>query len=75
MRAMDESDRAQLVRRYAEASRDDDFDMLTRLRHRDWQQTWPQSGEIVTSSANYHDLRVHRPEGAPRVDLGTSSGG
>ena len=72
---MDESDRAQLVRRYAEASRDDDFDMLTRLRHRDWQQTWPQSGEIVTSSANYHDLRVHRPEGAPRVDLGTSSGG
>jgi hypothetical protein len=64
-----------LVRRYAEASRDDDFEALTRMRHPDWQQTWPQSGEIVTSSAKYHDLRVHRPEGAPRVELGANSGG
>ncbi len=72
---METSDHAGLARRYAEASRDDDFETLTQLRHPDWQQAWPQSGEIVTSSANYHDLRVNRPEGAPRVELGASSGG
>jgi hypothetical protein len=72
---METLDRAELVRRYAEASRDDDFETLARLRHPEWQETWPQSGEIVTSSANYHDLRVNRPEGAPRVEIGASAGG
>jgi hypothetical protein len=72
---METTDPGALVRRYAEASRDDDFETLSQLRHADWQQTWPQSGEIVTSSANYHDLRVNRPEGAPRVTLGANLGG
>ena len=57
-----------LVRRYAEAGERDDFDAMEALRHPDWQEAWPQSGEIVTSSANYRIVRTQRPEGAPRVE-------
>jgi hypothetical protein len=57
-----------LVRRYAEAGALDDFDSMEALRHPDWQEAWPQSGEIVTSSTNYRVVRTQRPEGAPRVE-------
>ena len=38
------------------------------LRDPDWQEAWPQSGEIVTSNANYRAARTQRPEGAPRLE-------
>ncbi len=65
---------AELISRYAAASARDDFETLEALRHPDWQEAWPQSGEVVTSSANYHTVRTQRPEGAPRVEP-TRSGG
>jgi hypothetical protein len=64
-----------LVRRYATASCDDDFETLDQLRHPDWQETWPQSGETVMTGADYHALRINRPEGAPTVRMGVEMGG
>lgn len=52
-----------LVRRYADAGARDDFDTMEALRHDEWQEAWPQSGEIVISSANYRVTRTQRPEG------------
>ena len=57
-----------LVRRYADAGARDDFETMEALRHHEWQEAWPQSGEIVTGSANYRVVRTQRPEGAPRVE-------
>ena len=57
-----------LVRRYTDASARDDFDAMDACRHTDWQERWPQSGEVVTSSAAYRVVRTQRPEGAPRVE-------
>ena len=58
-----------LIRRYAEAGTREDFDTMEAGRHPEWQEAWPQSGEIVTSNANYRAARLQRPEGAPRVEL------
>jgi hypothetical protein len=58
-----------LIRRYAEAGTREDFETMEAARHPEWQEAWPQSGEIVTSNANYRAARLQRPEGAPRVEL------
>lgn len=58
---------AEVIRRYAEASAADDFEAMEVLRHPDWQEAWPQTGEIVPNSANYRALRLGRPDGAPSV--------
>ena len=52
-----------LIRRYAAAGARDDFDAMEAIRDSDWQEAWPQSGEIVTSNANYRAARTQRPEG------------
>ena len=65
---------ADLIRRYADAGARDDFEAMEALRHADWQEAWPQSGEIVASSANYRIVRTQRPEGAPRVEPGRVGG-
>ena len=62
------------IRHYAEAGARDDFEAMESLRHPDWQEAWPQSGEIVTSSATYRTVRTQRPEGAPRVEPGRIGG-
>jgi SnoaL-like domain len=62
------TDREALIRRYADAGARDDFDAMETLRHPDWQEAWPQSGEVVTSSATYRAARAGRPEGAPRLE-------
>ena len=64
----------ELIRRYVTASAADDFEAMAALRHPDWQEFWPQSGEVVTSSANYLIVRSQRPEGAPRVEPGRMGG-
>jgi SnoaL-like protein len=64
----------ELIRRYVEASAADDFEAMEALRHPGWQEAWPQSGEVVTSSANYRAARGGRPEGAPRVVPGRYGG-
>lgn len=57
-----------IIRRYADAGARDDFDAMEALRHPDWQEAWPQSGEFVTSNAAYRAARVGRPDGAPRLE-------
>ena len=63
-----------LVRRYADAGVRDDFAAMEALRHPDWQEAWPQSGEVITGNADYRAARTQRPEGAPRVELGRIGG-
>jgi hypothetical protein len=63
-----------LIRRYAAASAVDDFAAMEELRHPDWQEAWPQSGEVVTSSANYRAARTAHPEGSPQVRPGRLGG-
>ena len=62
------------IRRYLAANAADDFASLDAMRHPDWQEAWPQSGEIVPNSANYHAARTGQPAGAPRVEQGASGG-
>lgn len=57
-----------VIRGYADAGARDDFEAMERFRHPDWQEAWPQSGELVTSSNAYKVVRTQRPEGAPRVE-------
>jgi len=64
----------ELLQRYAAASAADDFETMGALRHPGWQEVWPQSGEVVPSSANYLTVRSRRPEGAPRVVPGRHGG-
>jgi hypothetical protein len=63
-----------LIQRYLRANVADDFATLEALRHPDWQEAWPQSGEIVPSSANYRAARLGQPAGAPTVVGGRSGG-
>jgi hypothetical protein len=63
-----------LVSRYQRASADDDLDALGSMRHPEWTMSWPQSGEIVQSHADYVQMRLNRPEGAPRVEALASGG-
>ena len=72
---MSDESNGEVVRRYLTASIEDDFETLAALRHPEWQERWPQSGEVVRSSEHYHELRVNRPEGAPAVKPGVSRGG
>ena len=63
-----------LIERYLEANVADDFEALETMRHPDWQEIWPQSGEIVPNSANYRAARMAQPAGAPSVVAGASGG-
>ena len=64
----------ELLRTYVEASARDDFEAMEALRHADWKELWPQSGEVVNGSANYRTVRSGRPDGAPRVVPGRMGG-
>ena len=66
---------AAMIQHYVQASIDDDFPTLAALRHRDWQEAWPQSGEVVLNSEDYREARINRPEGAPTVTMGRDWGG
>ena len=71
---MTDTSSEELVRRYVAANADGDAATMDSLRPADWQEAWPQSGEVVTSSANYWAARTKRPEGAPRVVPGHMGG-
>ena len=71
---MDDGAAAGLIRSYAAASAIDDFGAMEALRHSEWQESWPQSGEVVVNSANYRAARTSHPEGRPRVIPGRMGG-
>lgn len=57
----------EIVRRYATAVMEFDFDALATMRHPDWCAVWPQSGELVRGSANNLAIMENYPGGAPRL--------
>jgi hypothetical protein len=57
----------EIVRRYAEASMNFDYDTLDELRHPEWSATWPQSGEVLRGTANYRAVTENYPGGRPRI--------
>ncbi len=62
-------DTEEMVRRYFDAVARNDFDTLEQLRHPDWHEDWPQSGERVPSHEAYREIHEDFPSGMPRMDL------
>ena len=54
----------QVVERYAEAL-PTDWDALSRLRHADFVEDWPQSGERIRGHASYRAIHESYPGGQP----------
>ncbi len=59
----------ELVRRYTEAVAHNDLDTLTALRHPEWREDWPQSGERVPNDPAYRQIHGAFPGGMPRSDI------
>ncbi len=55
----------ELVRRYVEAVMAQDASVLGQLRHPDWTEEWPQSGERVRGHANDRAIIDNWPGGQP----------
>ena len=62
---MAEQSNEDLVRRYIEAHRVHDYDLVGTLRAADWTIEWPQSGERVRGHANDQAIMNHWPGGLP----------
>ncbi len=56
-----------IVERYVRAL-PTDFAVLAELRHRDFIEEWPQSGERIRGHANYQAIHEHYPGGVPVVE-------
>jgi len=59
----------EIARAYAEAACAFDLDEMARLRHPDWQASWPQSGERVIGDENYRRIVDAYPGGYPRSEV------
>ena len=59
----------EIVQRYVEASAANDQEALGRIRHRDWQAMWPQSGERVVGHRNFTEIAHQYPGGKPQITL------
>lgn len=57
----------EIVRRYMEAHKSHDYDVLEPLRHKDWINDWPQSGERIRGHANDRSIHEAYPGGLPDV--------
>jgi hypothetical protein len=55
------------VRRYFDAVAVSDFDALARMRHPDWVEDWPQSGERIRGHDNYRNIHERYPGGMPTI--------
>jgi hypothetical protein len=64
---MDGNSNRPLVERYVRAL-PADFESLEQLRHEDFVEEWPQSGERIHGHANYRAIHERYPEGAPRTE-------
>ena len=62
-------DNEALVRRYFDAIARNDLDALGTMRHPDWYEDWPQSGERVPSHDAYRRIHENYPAGMPHVDI------
>jgi hypothetical protein len=57
----------EVVRRYADAVTHWDYEAMDALRHPEWSATWPQSGEVVRSTADDRKITQGYPGGAPSL--------
>lgn len=57
----------EIVQRYVDAF-PDDFDTLGELRHRDYVEEWPQSGERIRGHDNYRKIHEQYPGGLPTAE-------
>jgi hypothetical protein len=57
----------EVVRQYADAVTHWDYSRMDALRHADWSTTWPQSGEVVRSTAADRKITQGYPGGAPSL--------
>ena len=62
-------DSEDVVRSYIAAVAANDFEAMTALRHPDWYEDWPQSGERVPSDAAYRRIHENYPGGIPEVEI------
>ena len=58
---------ADIVRRYTAAHAAHDYETVGSLRHRDWAEEWPQTGERVRGHANDAAIMANYPGGTPEV--------
>jgi hypothetical protein len=58
----------ELVRAYLEAHRVHDYDAADAMRHRDWSEEWPQTGERVRGIANDRAIMDNWPGGLPAAE-------
>ena len=58
-----------VVRRHMEAVAANDFAALHELRHPEWREDWPQSGERVPSDEAYRKIHEAFPSGMPQVEI------
>jgi hypothetical protein len=65
---MGEASNEDVVRRYLAAHKAHDYDTVGSLRHRDWTEDWPQSGERVRGNANDRLIMDNWPGGLPAAD-------
>ena len=64
---MPETSNEQVVHRYLAAHKAHDYDTVGTLRHPDWTEEWPQSGERVRGHANDRSIMDNWPGGLPQA--------
>ena len=62
------------MRRYTQALTTWDYETIAKLRHRDWKAVWPQSGEVVNSTADDQKITDGYPGGRPTLVPGRMVG-
>jgi hypothetical protein len=62
------------VRRYTDALTRWDYETIAKLRHPDWKAIWPQSGEVVNSTADDQKITDQYPGGRPTLVPGRMVG-
>ena len=62
------------MRRYTQALTTWDYETIAKLRHRDWKAVWPQSGEVVNSTAADQMITDGYPGGRPTLVPGRMVG-
>ena len=63
------ADNRAIIEAYVEASIAFDFERLAPLRHPDWTEEWPQSGERIPSHEAYRRIHERYPGGFPDISL------
>jgi hypothetical protein len=63
----------ELLEHYFRATADRDWDLLTSIRHKDWTEDWPQTGERIVGSENWRLVHENYP-GYPEINNGEVTG-